>query len=484
MLIALLLAPVLGAVALLVVARPGSGTMRAVAGGAAGAALLIAIRAVVACRASSLEGYRLVERIAWAPAFGVEVFLGVDGLRALLVLMTTLITLAAVVGSRGSGADLRRRLLALLVLEAGLLGVFVALDLFFLAMVWTTLVAAAGLMSGRGPGAGRFLIGALGGCALMLGGVLLVGDRAGAFDLTVLASMDAFRDAPALGRMAFVLLGAGFAIPMTVFPFHRAPIDHAIEAPPSIVVLGAGVLPMAGAFGMLTVALPLVPEAAAYFADVLAVLGAAGLLSAGLLLMRRTDLVGIAGTLNLAFSGLVLLGLGAIASGAGEEAATGVALLLVHGGMAIGLLLLIAAALVDRAGHGDCSRFGGLLRSMPRLGILAGLSLLGLACMPGLSPFPSVLLTLLGSLSTHPIATLIGIVGLILVTGRTAWVAGHLLLGAPREIGLYRDLTAAETGSAGGLALLIVLFGILPALAADLVAGPMGRLLADLAGGG
>ncbi|GAA0461918.1 NADH-quinone oxidoreductase subunit M [Actinoplanes capillaceus] len=321
--------------------------------------------------------------LPWAPALGLEFHLGVDGISYPLIVLTGLLTLLC------CGYNRKGRALAalLLVLEVGVLGTFLALDLilFFLFFEVVLLPMYAVIAGWGGPNrraaARKFVLYTLAGSVLLLLGVLLVVTSAGTGDLVTLTG--AAELGPETQRVAFVLLALAFAVKAPLWPLHTWLPDAHTEAPTVGSVILAGVLLKMGTYGMIRVGVGAAPEGAAYASPVLGGLAVVAIVAGALICLRQTELKRLIAYSSVGHMGFVLLGIATMSITGVQAALVGN----VAHGLITGLLFFLAGTIKDRTGTGSLDLIGGLRETAPRLAGLLGFAAIASLGLPGLAGF-------------------------------------------------------------------------------------------------
>ena len=376
----------------------------------AGSAIPLALAAYVFAVFEDSGALALVERHSWIPTFHIEYYLGIDGLSAALLILTTLISLIAVAASWGIERQLKGYFALLLLLETGMIGVFCALDFFLFYIFWEVMLLPMYFLIGiwGGPrreyAAIKFFLYTLFGSVLMLLAMLAMYfnswiDGHHSFDLIAMAQHSRQFEAadPILGfhfpLIVFFALFIGFAIKIPVWPFHTWLPDAHVEAPTAISVILAGVLLKMGGYGLLRISYAIFPQAAIYFAIPLGILAVISILYGAFCAMAQKDLKSLVAYSSISHMGYVLLGIAALR----ESSMLGSVMQMFNHGTSTAMMFLLVGVIYDRAHHRDIDGFGGLGTVAPRLMGFAILGCFASMALPGLSGFISEIFVLLGS---------------------------------------------------------------------------------------
>jgi NADH-quinone oxidoreductase subunit M len=497
----LIFLPTLGAVACLLM--PTNKLVKSVAVATAGATLLLSLLLFQDFAwwhgdifgAGYGENLRRVVEVPWIRLPGgtaIEYFVGVDGLSFPLVILTTLVTFLACVASWNieewkNSRGVKGYFALFLLLETGMLGVFLALDFFLFYIFWEVMLLPMYFLIGvwGGPrkeyAAIKFFLYTLAGSVLML--VALVafyfyapeGHRT--FNLIQMAKdgaiQEAFKSATFLGglkfaHVMFVFLYIAFAVKVPVFPFHTWLPDAHVEAPTPISMILAGILLKMGAYGLFRVSYPILPTAAYWAAYALALLGVINIIYGALCAMAQTDFKRLVAYSSISHMGYVLLGM-AIMTPLGFQ---GAMFQVIAHGISSPMCFFLVGVIYDRAHHREINRFGGLWLSMPIYGSLATLGFFASLGLPGLCGFIGEIWVVIATFSAeqiHPWMTwakpmaIIAATGAILTAGYILWMIQRVYLGKRREeYAHFPEATAREVFILTPFAALAVVLGILP----------------------
>jgi NADH-quinone oxidoreductase subunit M len=402
----------------------------------------------------------------WIPGLGTAFHLGVDGLSLPMLWLTGLLTLLAVIASRSITDRVRQYFTLLLMLEAGLCGVFVALDLILFYLFWeVVLIPMYFLISiwggpRRSYAAVKFFLYTLGGSLAMLAGILALYLATGAttFDMTAIAAK-----APQLTAGAqtaiFIAIAVGLAVKVPIFPLHTWLPDAHVEAPTAVSVLLAGVLLKMGSYGFLRLGPGMLPEGFKAIAPVLAVLGVISIVYGAALALVQTDLKRLVAYSSISHMGYVMLG---IAAGT-TASITGANVQMFSHGLIAGLLFLLVGAVYERAHTREIAAFGGIAKITPILAgtlVFASFASMGL---PGLSGFVGEFLVLAGSFPVYMWLTVIAAAAVIITVSYLLWMLRRVTFGPVNEERLgMPEMTLSEAFTMAPLCVLIVVVGVFP----------------------
>jgi NADH-quinone oxidoreductase subunit M len=424
---------------------------------------------VVAVFDVSQQGYQLSETAAWIPQYGISYRLGIDGLSLWLLVLNAFLTLIAVLATPRTIPRLGIFCGLLLLLEAAMAGVFLAVDLVLFYVFWEAMLIPAYFLLwlwGEGERAGsaalKFLLYTLVGSLLMLVGVIGVYAFGGgsSFSLPDLAQ---HRPPEAVQFGLFFLLAAGFAVKIPVFPLHSWLPDAYLAAPAPLLVTFAGVMGKTGAYGLLRVVIPLLPHPVLWWDWnwVLPVLAVAGIAWGALLAIAQTDIKALIGYSSISHMGFIVLGIFSL----NLQGQQGAVLQMVNHAIIITALFLLAAWLAARTGTRDWTAVSGLARRMPVMaGVFAVVTLAALG-LPGLNSFVGEFMTLLGAWQLAPGLAVAGCIGLILAPVYMLRLYQGLMQGEPAGPGATAaDLRAGEVLLLAPLVALMFVLGLFPSL--------------------
>ena len=416
--------------------------------------------------------FQFVERRSWIPAFGIDYFIGVDGISLFLVVLTGFLTPVALLSSWGSiERKVKEFSIFMLVLEAAMVGVFISLDLFLFYVFWDAMLIPMYFLIGvwgydrRIYAAIKFMLYTMAGSVLMLVAILglayLHSAATGSysFDLLKLYALDI---APQTQMWFFLAFTVAFAIKVPLFPFHTWLPDAHVEAPTAGSVILAGVLLKMGTYGLLRFSFPLFPDAAAYFAPWLALLAVIGIIYGALLAMVQPDMKKLVAYSSVSHLGFVVLGICAM----NAQGVQGAVFQMLAHGVSTGGLFLIVGMLSDRRHTRLISDYGGLKAVMPRLTAAFMIITLASIGLPGLNGFVGEFLILLGAFRWDPRFAVVAGLGVILSAIYMLWMFQRVFYGDVRhaENATLPDLLPREWASVVPLCAAALVMGIFPTL--------------------
>jgi NADH-quinone oxidoreductase subunit M len=416
--------------------------------------------------------FQFVERHAWIPAFGIEYFIGVDGISLLLLVLTGFLTPLALLGSWESVHKKTRAFcIFVLLLESAMMGVFVSLDLFLFYIFWDAMLVPMYFLIGiwgydrRIYASIKFILYTMSASVLMLLAILGLAylhyttTGAYSFDLEKLYDMPIGREAEFWFFLAFAL---AFAIKVPLFPFHTWLPDAHVEAPTAGSVILAGVMLKMGTYGLVRFAFPLFPNAAAFFAFPIGVLAVIGIIYGALVAMVQPDMKKLVAYSSVSHLGFVVLGIAAM----NTQGVSGAVYQMLNHGVSTGGLFLIVGMLSDRRHTRLISEYGGLKKVTPRLVaafLIITLSSIGL---PGLNGFVGEFLILLGAFRWDPRLAAFAATGVILSAAYMLWMFQRVNYGPVTndKNAHLPDLQPREWAVIVPIIAVAILMGVLPNL--------------------
>lgn len=444
----------------------------------------------------------LVERAAWAPSLGIEYHLGVDGLGALMLVLSAIVTLMSVDAAHRVHRQPGLYFALVLLLEAGLFGSFTALNFFHWFLFWElSLIPAFFLIklwggARRGPAATQFFVYTMAGSVALLLAFLAVFLSTGSMDfehLTAMAATGALEQAvtahlgPVMMWLAVGVL-AGFAVKVPLMPFHTWLPAAYSEAPSPVTMLLTGAMSKMGVYGLLRIALPLFGHQIAQIRTPLLTLAVLTVVMGAWAAAAQKDLKRVFAYSSVNHLGYCLLGIFAIAVPAAGAAAqtsqaaalNGVILQMFNHGVTAAALFWFIAMLQERSGgERGIDHFGGLRKPAPVLAGLMGIALFSSLGLPGLNGFVGEFLIFRGVFPLSWVAAAISILGLLVTAAVILTVIQKVFTGpVPEKWASFPDMHGGERLAMAPVIGLMLLIGLLPQLIVDSVNPTVVNLLA------
>jgi NADH-quinone oxidoreductase subunit M len=486
-------------------------------------------------------GVQLVQRAMWIRGFNVEWFVGVDGLSISMVLLSGLISFVATIASMpwwsgpkdaelagmveddghghghgGHGADAHGHahpkhfsvrmvpgyMVMLLLLQTGMMGTFVSLDMFLFYVFWEVMLLPMYFLIGiwGGPrkeyAAIKFFLYTLAGSVLMLLAIIGVYynslpaqladgtmSNGHTFNLLELAAQGQagqfLKAAPVLGiaftKIVFVAFFIGFAIKIPMFPFHTWLPDAHVEAPTPISVILAGVLLKMGPYGILRFNYGMLPDATQWAANAIAIFGVINIVYAAFVCLAQKDLKKLIAYSSVSHMGFTLLGMAAMT----PTAISGAVLNMFTHGIISPMLFLIVGVIYDRAHHREIERFGGIAQALPEYTAIMGLAFFASMGLPGLCGFISEFMVFSGSFPVFMTYTIISATSVIITAAYYLWAIHRMFLGKLNEA--YRgfpDLNWRERMTLYPLGAIAIVLGFYPQAVLGSINGTLHALAA------
>lgn len=437
-------------------------------------------------------GMQLVTDLPWIPPLGLRFHLGVDGVSVPLVVLTALLCfLSMVYVARKDGEPERAHSFVslLLLTEVGMLGTFVALDLLlFFVFFEVVLIPMYALIAGwggagRGPAARQFILYTLLGSGVLLVGLLVIYGHTSTLNMVELAAGDGAGMSRAVQVIAFVLVAGGLAVKVPMWPLHTWLPDAHSEAPTVGSVLLAGVLLKMGTYGLIRIAVPVLPEGALTVAPFLGAFGVIGIVYAALACLAQRNLKRLIAFSSVGHMGFVLLGISTLTP-AGMNAAL---FANIAHGLITGLLFFLVGGMAERFGSTDMDKIGGgTLAVAPRLSVLLIIATVASFGLPGLAGFWGEMLAMLAAFDPAPglnrslylVFMVVAGIGAVLTAAYFLVMLRKVAQGTPSRQGIL-DVGRAEWAAWMPLVVLVFVVGLWPGL----VLGPTAEAVGFYLGG-
>ncbi|HSA94821.1 MAG TPA: NADH-quinone oxidoreductase subunit M, partial [Acidobacteriota bacterium] len=460
--------PLAAAVLLVFIRRESAKAARAVALAASLATFAAALALYFGFSgASGLAEY--VERASWLGR-GLDYHVGVDGISLFLVLLAAFMTPLALLSSWRTIGDRGKDFsIFMLLLETGMIGVFVSMNLFLFYVFWEAMLVPMYFLIGMWGGPRRvyatmkFVLFTMFGSLLMLVAIFVLHAAhfraTGAYSLTI-ADLASTPVAPELQTWLFLAFALAFAVKVPLFPLHTWLPDAHVEAPTAGSVLLAAVLLKMGAYGFLRLGLPVFPQAAARFAPALSILAVTGIVYGGLMALAQKDMKSLVAYSSVSHMGLIMLAVFSL----NLEAFEGALYQMLNHGISTGALFLCVGVLYERTHTRLIQDYGGAAARMPVFAGVFLVAMLSSAGLPGLNGFVGEILCLFGIFTANKVLAAFGVTTIILSAAYLLWLYRRVMQGPVKDPGGagLRDLDRRELAVLVPLIVLMVFMGLFP----------------------
>jgi NADH-quinone oxidoreductase subunit M len=407
---------------------------------------------------------QFVEQVAWLPEFGVNYHMGVDGISMLFVLLSTLLTPICILASwEAVQTRVREYMIAFLVLETMMVGMFCALDLIIFYVFFEGVLIPMFLIIGVWGGqrrvyaAFKFFLYTLLGSVLMLLAILALWYRAGSTDIATLMENPV---PPAWQYWMFLAFFASFAVKVPMWPVHTWLPDAHVEAPTAGSVILAGVLLKMGGYGFLRFSIPLFPEASQFFAPLMFALSVIAVIYTSLVAFAQEDMKKLIAYSSVAHMGVVTIGLFTF----NQQGISGAIFTMLAHGVVSGALFLCVGVLYDRVHSREIARYGGVAKVMPAYALVFMLFTMASVALPGTANFPGEFLVITGAWRSSPWVALGAAAGMILGAAYMLWLYRRVIFSkiTKGEVRTLLDLSPREIAIFAPLILLTLWMGLYP----------------------
>jgi len=486
--------PVIGAAVIMFVPRDRKEIVKTVAAAAAAVPLILAVQLFMNFD-RSISGFQFVEHYEWIKNFNIEYFMGIDGLSVPMVLLTAFLSFLCIIASWNIDKAVKGYFALFLLLEAGMMGVFCALDFFLFYVFWEVMLLPMYFLIGiwGGPrkeyAAIKFFLYTLAGSVLMLLAMIAfyynVQDPVtGGHTFNMLHMMDqanhgGILDVSNIRFVIWIALFIGFAIKVPIFPFHTWLPDAHVEAPTAVSVILAGVLLKMGTYGILRISYPILPDQAVNFMIPLAILGAINIIYGAFCAMAQSDMKKLVAYSSVSHMGYVLLGMAAMNS----TGINGAVFQMFNHGTITAMMFLCVGVIYDRAHHRDIDGFGGLGWQMPVYTSVFSFALFAAVGLPGLSGFVSEAMVFLGAFPVHRTIAIVSALGIVIGAAYVLWMLQRVFLGPKNDkYDELPDISARELITLVPIGLIVLLLGIYPMPVLNLMKASLNHLIKVVAG--
>jgi len=434
----------------------------------------------------AVGGYQFVERYQWMPALGISYYVGVDGISAPLVLLTGVVMFTGVLISWGIDDRPREFFAFLFILATGVLGVFVALDLFGLFFFYEIavfpmylLIAIWGWKVTREYAAMKLTLYLFIGSVIALVGALAMYFASGMETFNMLALENA-NFSVAFQRFWFPFVFMGFAILGGIFPFHNWSPDGHVAAPTAVSMFHAGVLMKLGAFAALRVGIMLLPEGAKFWMPVVIILALVNVVYGAFIALVQSDFKYVIGFSSVSHMGLVMMGFATLSA----EGLTGAGVQMFSHGIMTALFFAVVGMVYDRAHTREIPKLGGFNKMMPWVTvafIIGGLVSMG---MPGFSGFIAEFPIFMGVWKTQPWIAIVAAISIVITAAYVLRIIGRVFFGKmPEEfVGHITKINALDKVALVLLSAILIIVGVYPSIMVPLVESGVKNILRLLGG--
>ncbi len=434
------------------------------------------------------SGYQFEGHTPWVESFGIGYHVGIDGISLVMIVLTTFLMPLTLLGAWSAVEHkVKEFVICMLVLETGMLGAFIALDLFLFYVFWEAMLIPMYFLIGIWGGARRvyaavkFFIFTMAGSLLMLIAILFVASQSdGTWNFDLQAAL-AREFSPKIEKLLFGAFALAFAIKVPMFPVHTWLPDAHVEAPTSGSVILAGILLKLGVYGFIRFAFPLFPNAAMAALPALGWLAVIGIIYGALVAWVQPDMKKLVAYSSVSHLGFCMLGIAAMT----VEGVSGAVFVMLAHGVSTGALFLLVGVLYERRHTRVLADYGGIARKVPVFTFFMVMAVMASAGLPALSGFPGEFLVLLGTFTagrTHWLLAVLAASGVILAAVYLLWMVQKVLFGPlqnPANESL-KDMNAREVLVLTPLMVLAVVLGLRPDIVLDRIEPSVQRFVVQV----
>jgi NADH-quinone oxidoreductase subunit M len=426
-------------------------------------------------------GFQFVEEAAWLGG-NISYKMGVDGIALPFVILTTFLMPFAILASwEAVDKRVKEYMIAFLLLETLMIGVFCALDLVLFYLFFEAGLIPMFLIIGIWGGKRRiyasfkFFLYTLLGSVLMLIALMAMYKIAGTTDII---KLQAYKFSSGAQTWLWLAFFASFAVKMPMWPVHTWLPDAHVEAPTAGSVILAAILLKMGGYGFLRFSLPMFPDASVYFTPLVFTLSGIAIVATSLIAMMQEDIKKLIAYSSVAHMGFVTMG---IFSG-NEAGIQGAVFQMVAHGLVSGALFLCVGVVYDRLHTREIKAYGGLVNNMPKFAVIFLILTMANVGLPGTAGFVGEFLTLLGAFQKSPTMAFVATTGVILSAGYALWLFKRVVFGVLEkpEVMAMRDITIRETVILVPLIVLVIFYGIYPKPILDMSAKSVSAIVQTL----
>lgn len=397
--------------------------------------------------------FQFIHQVTWIKSLNISYHVGVDGISLLLVLLTTFLTPLTLLSTwKAIEKNVKMFTFSMLFLEAGMLGVFISLDIFLFYIFWEAMLIPMYFIIGIWGGERRiyasikFFIYTMFGSLLMLVAIIwLTVYASGMLGKFTTSLVDLYKVGPTIPHQIqgwmFGAFFLSFAIKVPIFPLHTWLPDAHVEAPTAGSVILAGVLLKMGTYGLIRFCLPLFPQSAVQYAPLVSVLAVIGIIYGALVSMVQTDMKKLVAYSSVSHLGFVVLGIFAMT----VESMQGAVIQMINHGLSTGALFLLVGILYERTHRRDIAFYGGIAKIVPLYATILMIASLSSIGLPGLNGFIGEFLILIGSFKSSVLNswwfTIFAATGVIFAAVYLLWMYQRVVFGEVKNEELKHELT-------------------------------------------
>ena len=420
---------------------------------------------------NSTASFQFVEKVVWMPGLNLAYHMGIDGISMFFVILSTLLTVICILASWLSITDrVKEYMIAFLVLETLMVGMFSALDLMlfyiFFEGVLIPMFIIIGVWGGprRNYAAYKLFLYTLTGSVLMLLAILTMISEAGTSDITVLLK---YNFPAILQPWLWLAFFASFAVKMPMWPVHTWLPDAHVEAPTAGSVILAGVLLKFGGYGFLRFSLPMFPLASADFTPLIFTLSIIAIIYTSLVALAQEDMKKLIAYSSVAHMGFVTIGI----FSANFQGIEGAIIQMLSHGVVSAALFLVVGVIYDRIHSREIDAYGGLVHRMPKYGLIFMIFMMASVGLPGTSGFVGEFLILVGAFKANTWVAAFATTGVVLGAAYMLYLYRRVVFGALTKENLKTivDVDAREVAIFAPLLLIVFVMGIYPSLFLDVM---------------
>jgi NADH-quinone oxidoreductase subunit M len=490
--------PTVGAIVLLFLPSTKEQLMKLVGAAFAGVALIVGVLVAFRFDYDRSEAIQFEVNAEWIPTINANYHVGVDGMALPLFVLSLLVSFLCMIylfWHVPEPGKVKSLLALVLLLETGMTGCFIALDLILFFVFWEVVLVPMYFIIGIWGGPRReyaavkfFLYTLLGSIFMLLGFLALyLNSSPHTFDIVALTRQN-IDVAPFTANLIFLGLFLGFAVKVPMWPFHTWLPDAHTEAPTIGSVLLAAILLKMGTYGFIRIAIPILPDAAVDFAPIIGILAVIAIIYGALCCFAQSDLKRLIAFSSVGHMGFVMLGISTLT----QEGINGAVFGMVAHGLITGMLFFLAGSIHERYHTREISELGGLLQQIPRFGTVFTYAAIASLGLPGLAGFWGEFLALLGAYQPNEqlneglfrVLMVGGGIGTVLTAGYLLWTVQRVNLGkVPEKFrdgkGIF-DVKGLEWAAWAPLLVLILVAGLFPKLVLDVTEGAVSTITGAL----